>query len=119
MNCERIKRMYRLFILLFIVVFNIACQPASNDRGREDDLHQNKVVEDLGSYLLPGLDHGLLQSFINILSSQAVEGNHNITLNFNGEVDNIKNLGHTVQLDLYEGNIITVDDKTYEFKQMY
>lgn len=119
MNCERIKRMYRPFTLLYIVVFIIACQPASNDRGREDDLHQNKVAEDLGSYLLPGLDHGLLQSPINILSKEASVGQHNITLNFTGDIYKVENLGHTVQLDLEPGNTITVDGKIFELKQMH
>jgi len=71
------------------------------------------------SYLLPGLSDGLLQSPINILSSEAEADRHNITLNFTGDVDRVRNLGHTVQLDLHEGNTITVDDKAYEFKQMH
>ena len=53
-------------------------------------------VED--QYLMSGLDHGLMQSPINILSNEASSGNHNITFNFNGEINKVENLGHTVQL---------------------
>ena len=105
--------MYPPFTLLYIVVFNIACQPASNNRLNED-LHQSEVTDEEGSYLLPGLDHGLLQSPINILSAQATTGRHHITLNFSGNIDKVENLGHTVQLDLEPGNSITVDGKTFD-----
>jgi len=116
--------LYTIFSIQLIVVTIVACQPTSNesDGGQEgpENFHQSEGRDDEeGAYLLPGLDHGLLQSPINILSNQAEVGRHNITLNFTGEVDNIRNLGHTVQLDLHEGNTITVDDKTYEFKQMH
>ncbi len=71
------------------------------------------------SYLLPDLDHGLLQSPINIISKESTSGNHNITINFSGDIDNVKNLGHTVQLELEPGNTITVDGRTFEYKQMH
>lgn len=99
-----------------------ACQPASNNKTNEDDnqeLHQSEVAEDDESYLLPGLDHGLLQSPINILSEEAVGGKHAITLNFSGEINKVENLGHTVQLDFVPGNTITVDGKTFEYRQMH
>jgi carbonic anhydrase len=70
-------------------------------------------------YLMPGLDHGLVQSPINILSSEAKHGKHSVTLNFNGEINTVENLGHTVQLNFEPGNTITFDDKTFEFKQLH
>ena len=71
-------------------------------------------------YLMPGMDHGLLQSPINILSREAEEGGtHNITFNFTGEINKVENLGHTVQLDFEPGNTITADGNTYEFKQLH
>jgi carbonic anhydrase len=71
------------------------------------------------TYLIPGLDHGLLQSPINILSKQTEAGRHNITLNIKDEINKVENLGHTVQLDFEEGQTITVDQKTYDFKQIH
>ncbi len=68
-------------------------------------------------YSLPGLKHGLLQSPINILSDQSEKEKHNVTFNFKDEIDKVQNLGHTVQLDFKPGSTVTVDGKTFEFKQ--
>jgi carbonic anhydrase len=111
--------MYQPFTILYIVIFVVACQPASNDGGGENDPHQSEVADDARSYLLPGLDHGLLQSPINILSDEAATSRHNITLNFNGDINMVENLGHTIQLDLEPGNTITIDERTFDFKQMH
>jgi len=103
--------------LLFLSI--LGCQEASNDQ-EEKDLQQSEgsaVAE--SNYLLPGLDNGLLQSPINILSEEATTGGHNIKLKFFGEIDEVKNLGHTVQLDLEPGNTISIDGRTFEFKQMH
>lgn len=71
-------------------------------------------------YALPGLEHGLSQSPINIdTRSLADEGKHKITMRFNDEVNKIENLGHTVQLDFSEGSTITVDGMTFDFKQCH
>ncbi len=70
-------------------------------------------------YSLPGLKHGLLQSPINILSDQSEKEKHNVTFNFKDEIDKVQNLGHTVQLDFEPGSTVTVDDKTFEFKQIH
>ncbi len=71
-------------------------------------------------YVMPGLDHGLSQSPINI-SSQKIEGGdkHQITMNFKDEINKIDNLGHTVQLDFKEGSTITVNNETFDFKQCH
>ncbi len=71
-------------------------------------------------YALPGLNHGLCQSPINI-NSQATEagGKHKITLNYKDEINKVENLGHTVQLDFKEGSTITADDTTFNFKQCH
>jgi carbonic anhydrase len=106
-------------ILLPGALMLVACQPTSNDKV-EEDLHLSEDLEGAkGNYLLPGLDHGLMQSPINILSEEATTGGHNITLNFTGEIDKVENLGHTVQLDLDPGNTISINERTFEFKQMH
>ena len=111
-------------ILMAIIGLNlISCdqQKSSekiNSSSSEKSLNNNQKT---GSreYLIPGLDHGLLQSPINILSKQTEAGRHNITLNFKDEINKVDNLGHTIQLDFKEGNTITIDQKTYEFKQLH
>jgi carbonic anhydrase len=71
-------------------------------------------------YALPGLDHGLCQSPINIQStSSGQQGRHVISINFKDEINKVENLGHTVQLDFAEGSTITVDDTTFNFKQFH
>lgn len=81
--------------------------------------HSEGHGNDEKSYLIPGLDHGLIQSPINIISDQAGTGSHNVTLNFTGQINMVENLGHTVQLDFEPGNTITFDDKVFEFKQLH
>jgi len=72
------------------------------------------------NYITPGLDHGLIQSPINILSTEAHTLNkHNVTLNFQDKINAIENLGHTIQLDFEEGSTISTSNMTYHFKQMH
>ncbi|MDP6925066.1 MAG: carbonic anhydrase family protein [Candidatus Scalindua sp.] len=71
-------------------------------------------------FVLPGLDHGLIQSPINILTN-TVEHVENRTINvrYKDEVDSIANLGHTIQLHFTEGSTISAHGKTFHFKQMH
>ena len=74
----------------------------------------------LETYNLPGLNHGLIQSPINILSfSKHSENRHDITLHFEDKINAIENLGHTVQLDFTVGSHIDYLQQRYQFKQMH
>ena len=96
-----------LLAIISCLTFLIRCTPPPSDTIQE-------------TYLIEGLDHGLLQSPINILSNEVHdEGRHNITVNFNGAINKIENLGHTVQLDIEPGNTITLDGTTFDFKQIH
>ena len=110
-----IKKIYKQFWILGLGFLLLNCTQEKN----KDDVHQDAKPNSQSDYLLPGLDHGLLQSPINILSKEAATGGHTISLNFTGEIDKVENLGHTVQLDLKPGNTITVDRRTFEYKQMH
>ena len=71
-------------------------------------------------YILPDLDHGLIQSPINIRSFKEVTSNtHEITIHFQDKIKAVENLGHTVQLDFEEGSTISYEEITYDFKQMH
>lgn len=71
-------------------------------------------------YTLPGLEHGLLQSPINILSSEEeVTGNYRVTLHFQDEIEAVSYLGNVVQLNFSEGSIISYQGLTYNFKQIH
>jgi carbonic anhydrase len=109
------KSIYLSFwgILTTLLLFN-----CNQDKEVKDSLmEQNETAEQ--GYLIPGLDHGLIQSPINILSDQTSSGWHNVTLNFSGEINTVENLGHTVQLNFEPGNTITFDNKVFEFKQLH
>jgi len=71
-------------------------------------------------YISPGLDHGLVQSPINIYSFKEHNSEqHKITFHFKDEIKAVENLGHTIQLDFAEGSTIDFEQKSYEFKQMH
>ena len=79
-----------------------------------------EINEETKGYALPGLDHGLVQSPINILSFATDDAdNHKITAHFEDKINAIENTGHSVQLDFAPGSTITVDDETFDFKQMH
>jgi len=72
------------------------------------------------AYALPGLDHGLVQSPINILSfATGTTGKHQITTHFEDNINAVKNTGHSVQLDFAPGSTISIDEETFDFKQMH
>ena len=71
-------------------------------------------------YLQPDLDHGLIQSPINIRSFRELSTNtHEITFHYQDKIKAVENLGHTVQLDFAEGSTISYEGITYDFKQMH
>ena len=106
-----------LITFLFVVTTMTSCttQKAPIAIALVDEQHDNKE-----SYFIPGLEHGLIQSPINILSAEtdAVDG-HEITMNFQDKINAVENLGHTVQLDFAQGSTVSSDGRQYELKQMH
>ena len=70
-------------------------------------------------HALPGLDHGLMQSPVNVLSQKSKEGMHHIELGRAESAKRVTNLGHTVQVGFGEGLKTTFDGKEYDFKQLH
>jgi len=71
-------------------------------------------------YALPGLNHGLLQSPVNILSSRAEGGHHEISINLHhAEPNYLENKGNTIQLDFKHGSSVTFDGKEYQLEQFH
>ena len=85
------------------------------------------IVDDSGSphsktglYILPELDHGHMQSPINIRSfKEKANNSHEITFNYKDEIKAVENLGHTVQLDFEAGSTVSYEGIKYNFKQMH
>jgi carbonic anhydrase len=109
------RSIYRSLWVIVAYLLLLSCNQEKEHK--ETQSAQNETAEQ--GYLIPGLEHGLIQSPINILSDQTSSGWHNVTLNFSGEINMVENLGHTVQLDFEPGNTITFDDKVFEFKQLH
>ena len=80
--------------------------------------HHNGEKRSLST--LPGLDHGLIQSPVNILSAKSASGTHSVVVNAgNTRAKDVVNTGHSVQLDFAPGASITFDGKTYDFAQLH
>ncbi|MDB4835335.1 carbonic anhydrase family protein [Cyclobacteriaceae bacterium] len=97
--------------LLFVVLFS--CNVPEKD---QEEIFSEK------HYAMPGLDHGLVQSPINILSFKADSFNsrhHDVTLHFDDKINAVENTGYSVQLDFEEGSTVEVDGDVFEFKQMH
>jgi carbonic anhydrase len=108
--------MKRVILLILVGALGLFLSTCTNNKKTATE-EQEQVKE--SEYLVPGLEHGLMQSPINILSSETNQGRYNVTLNFKGEINMIENLGHTVQLDFSPGNTITLAGETYEFRQLH
>jgi len=70
-------------------------------------------------YTLPGLDHGLLQSPVNILSDETEAGKHHIRFGEANEAEEVANLGTTVELSFGRGSTTEFDGKVYELLQLH
>lgn len=72
------------------------------------------------SYALPGLDHGLLQSPVNILSDEVEGGHHEISVNLHDAAPELlQNKGDTIELDFPSGSTVGFDGREYELKQLH
>ena len=85
---------------------------------KKENLHP--VEDEL--YTLPGLDHGLVQSPINILTStlqDAAEHEIEVTTVHDDKVTAVVNKGHTIELEFEPGTEALFDGQYYEFKQAH
>ncbi|MGB8221269.1 MAG: carbonic anhydrase family protein [Polyangiales bacterium] len=70
-------------------------------------------------YALPGIEHGPLQSPVNILSDAVEGGKHTIEYGHGDGAQQVDNLGHTVQLGFGRGIKTELDGKSYELMQVH
>ncbi|MEM9363249.1 MAG: carbonic anhydrase family protein [Bacteroidota bacterium] len=106
------------FIFVLSILMLCSCgQKRENEAEQEDNkaaiLPELAYVHEDGS-----ICHA--QSPINILSfKDTTQIGHTITLNFKDEINEVENLGHTVQVDFKPGSTISVDDETFDFVQAH
>ena len=87
---------------------------------RQEDHHESTPDEEL--YTLPGLDHGLIQSPINIITSNLREASKHeieVTSIHDDHATAVVNKGHTIELEFDPGTKVTFDGKVYDFKQAH
>ena len=120
-----------IYAVLLAILLSNACNSSKRVNIREI-LRDNRQTEELEAqffdvskenkqgFALPGLDHGLIQSPINILTKTVAHvDSRTITVRYKDEVDAVANLGHTIQLYFAEGSTISAHGKTFYFKQMH
>ena len=87
---------FSLYLILCLSLLLPACSnpiQRANNIANKPDL----IEKETKSYILPELDHGLIQSPINIHSfKEETTNKHEITFHFQDKIKAIENLGHTV-----------------------
>ncbi|MEO0425030.1 MAG: carbonic anhydrase family protein [Pseudomonadota bacterium] len=71
-------------------------------------------------YTLPGLDHGLMQSPVNILTQDTHSGDHRVLFHDDHiAADAVRNTGHSVQLPLATGATVEFEGTRYALSQCH
>lgn len=103
---------------LLTIIFLLALGACADPPPDEDQHAAAEEEEEL--YAMAGLDHGLIQSPVNILTSETSSGRHEIRMSpGRSQAENVTNTGHSVQLDFKPGATVYYDDKAYDFKQCH
>lgn len=109
-------------MLVFTSVLTASALFSCSDPERTDSAanHSTQGQESENLYTLPGLEHGLMQSPVNILTSKTESGDHRIVLRPDGAtaLENVK-IGHSVELGFTPGATLLVDGETYDFVQCH
>ncbi|MDX2445538.1 MAG: carbonic anhydrase family protein [Bacteroidales bacterium] len=108
-----------VFIWLPLLVILFSCKHSEKEH-RIDESHAQE--NDKSIYALEGLEHGLIQSPVNILTSKTSEHiDHNIEIIINkaDSSSKVSNTGHSVQLDFDSGSSIRFNGVEYEFLQAH
>ena len=127
-----IRLMKQIFyVILLATLLTTACNTDKRANIRKI-LQDNRQTEELEAQFfdvskenkqgvaLPGLDHGLIQSPINVLTKTVANvDSRTINVRYKDEVNAITNMGHTVQLYFAKGSTISAHGKTFQFKQMH
>jgi len=113
---------YNFLLAIFLLSVAISCEQAPKSETTEPLVKAHApdaVVDEEPGYALPGLDHGLLQSPINIVTKDLQDGMHKVSTYYKSSKETVAYLGHTVQVEYDPGSIVIFDDKPYDFKQFH
>ena len=110
------------YITLSFLVLLAGCHRSSEEPCVCEESKDAAAIVDVRQelYALPGLDHGLVQSPVNILTSQAEGGRHQVAINLHhADPKYLENKGHTIELDFPQGSSIAFDGREYQLKQLH
>ncbi len=99
----------------FLLILILACFIFQVNAQEKDAALKGKKQ----GHIPKGLKNGICQSPINIISKRTENGQHTVLFDFEAEIDQVENLGHTVQLDVAPGNTVTHAGEVYNFKQIH
>lgn len=113
---------FNILIVVFLLL-GVSCSQQSKKKGIQEPYVKaqapDAVVDEEKGYVLPGLDHGLLQSPINIVTKDLEDGMHQVSTFYKSSKETVAYLGHTVQVEYDPGSIVVFDGKPYDFKQFH
>ncbi|MFN2425836.1 MAG: carbonic anhydrase family protein [Candidatus Binatia bacterium] len=96
------------------------CTPQPSESPCAAPTHETDGAVRTSYYAAPDLDHGLVQSPVNILSGETIDRKHAVAVHYSHESALfIENKGHTVEVDFPRGSSIDFDARTYELKQLH
>jgi carbonic anhydrase len=113
------NKKYQWIAYLLMALIIQSCNQNNANKENAANTPTESTVDAEQYQTIPGLNHGLLQSPINIISNETEHGEHQIIMQFNDEINKIENKGHTIQLDFVPGSTISKDGISYEFKQIH
>jgi carbonic anhydrase len=102
---------YRSYVYGFLACILLGTGSSCSHKNHDRELHT-----------MPGLDHGLIQSPVNILTSDAAgSGSHTVEIHTDEEIKaaDVVNTGHSVKLDFESGTSILFDGVIYYFLQAH
>lgn len=115
----RSRRHFASLAALALLTVATACERKSSEAKIEPpQAHEQEPADEQDT--MPGLDHGLLQSPINILSNQTEAGHHEIAVNLHhAKPEFLENKGHTIELDFPRGSTIAFDGREFQLEQVH
>lgn len=79
----------------------------------------NSYNKEKEPYVVPGLDHGLIQSPINIVTRDVALAEHHIEAKYLPTHEEIQHKEHTVEMEYDSGSYVVFDDTRYSCKQFH
>ena len=111
----------RMIAPLLVLAMLWSCEgqrsiPSGTDIGES----AHEAVESNEFYTLPGLDHGLIQAPVNILTSKTGSASHEVRFRPGGAgAKQVVNTGHSVQVDFGAGSTFLYDGREFAFQQCH